>query len=674
MQTKIVLLIILAAIVALALVLFQYYYKSKKRGRLTVFLSFLRFIGIFGLLLLLINPKFTKKEYTLEKTNLVILTDNSTSVESSKNEIASILEKINSNEAVANRFRIKQYNFGTSLEESNALDYKAKHTNITKALSSIKDIYAYTNTAMLLLTDGNQTIGEDYEFYSKTLKYPIFPIALGDTTKYEDVRIGQVNVNKYAFLKNKYPIETYAIYEGKGSITAAVNISVNGKNVYRENINLSAENNSKRITTLLGAKSVGVKRIKAAITPLDNERNINNNQKNIVIEVIDEKTNIAIISNITHPDIGALKKSIEQNEQRSVTIMKPNVKSKDLEDVDVFILYQPERSFITIYKYIQQKKASLFTVTGAKTNWNFINRNRKQYKVEDGYPIQEVFGVLNPSFSKFDISDFSMEDFPPLESNAGTININEGETLIQTKIQGRTLQSPILLALDDVDGKEVVLFGENIWKWRVQSYRNNQNFENFNNLIGKLMLYLSTSKAKNRLNVDYKSVYQGSTDAKIIATYFDEAFVFDPNASITLKLNGKENGFSNETPMLVKGNFYESDLTNIPSGEYIFSVTVKNENRSKTGSFTILDFDVEKQFLSTDYKKLNQLAIGTGGQIYFPSEIDVFLEDIFNNKEFVPIQKGKENVVPLIDFWILFGIITAALALEWFIRKYNGLT
>lgn len=674
MQTKIVLLIILAAIVALALVLFQYYFKSKKRGRLTVFLSFLRFIGVFGLLLLLINPKFTKKEYTLEKTNLVILTDNSTSVDGSKNEIASILEKINSNEAIANRFRIKQYNFGTTLEESDALDYKAKQTNITKALSSIKDIYAYTNTAMLLLTDGNQTIGEDYEFYSNTLKYPIFPIALGDTTKYEDVRIGQVNVNKYAFLKNKYPIETYAIYEGKGSITAAVNITVNGKNIYRENINLSAENNSKRIHTLLGANSVGVKRIKVAITPLDNERNISNNQKNIAIEVIDEKTNIAIISNITHPDIGALKKSIEQNEQRSVTIMKPNVKSKDLEDVDVFILYQPERSFSTIYKYIEQKKASLFTVTGAKTNWNFINSTRKQYYVEDGYPTQEVFGVLNPSFSKFDISDFLMEDFPPLESNAGTIGNNEGETLIQTKIQGRTLQSPMLLALDDDNGKEVVLFGENIWKWRVQSYRNNQNFENFDNLIGKLMLYLSTSKAKNRLNVDFRSVYQGSIDAKITAAYFDEAFVFDANASIALKLNGKENGFSNETPMLVKGNFYEADLTNIPAGEYIFTVSVKNENRSKTGSFTILDFDVEKQFLSTDYKKLNQLATGTGGKIYFPSEIDNFLENVTNNKEFVPVQKGKENVVPLIDFWILFGIIATALALEWFIRKYNGLT
>jgi len=582
MQTKIVLLIILAAIVALALVLFQYYYKSKKRGRLTTVLSLLRFIGIFGLFLLLINPKFTKKEYQLEKTNLVILADNSTSVAGSKNEITSILQQINTNEAISERFKIKPYSFGASLKEADTLDYKAKQTDISKALSSIRDIYAYTNTAVLLLTDGNQTIGEDYEFYNNTSKHSIFPIALGDTTKYEDVRIGQVNVNKYAFLKNKFPIEAYAIYEGKRNIVATVNIAINGKNVYRENINFSAENTSKRIETVLDAKSVGTKRINIAITPSDNERNTSNNEKNKAIEVIDEKTNIAIISNITHPDIGALKKSIEQNEQRSVVIMKSNVQPKDLEDIDIFILYQPERSFSTIYTYIQQRKASLFTITGAKTDWNFINKNSKQYRVESGYPTQEIFGVKNPSFSKFDISDFSMDEFPPLESNAGTISSNGGETLIQMRIQGKTLPSPLLVALDNEVGKEVVLFGENLWKWRVQSYRNSQDFENFDNLIGKLMVYLSTSKTKNRLNVDYKSVYQGSSEAKITAAYFDEAFVFDPNARIVLKLNGKENGFSNEIPMLVKGNYYEADLTNIPTGDY------KTAQKQATLRFLIL--------------------------------------------------------------------------------------
>ncbi|MFK7813488.1 MAG: VWA domain-containing protein, partial [Maribacter sp.] len=295
--------------------------------------------------------------------------------------------------------------------------------------------------------------------------------------------------------------------------------------------------------------------------------------------------------------------------------------------------------------------------------------------VEEGYPNQEVFGVLNPSFTKFDITDFSMDEFPPLNSNAGPIVIpTDGETLLQMKIQGRTMQSPLLYAFEIDKYREVFLMGENIWKWRMQSFRNQQDFQNFDDFIGKLMLYLSSNKGKNRLDVDYESVYEGSNDTKIKASYFDEAFVFDSNASLLLKLKNTKSGSSQDIPMLLKNNFHEADLTDIPPGEYTFTVLVTNENRSKSGSFTILDFDVEKQFLSTNYKKLEQLAVTTNGKLSFPNKTDSLIQSFVNSERFVPTQKGTKNIVSLIDFRVLLGIIIAALAAEWFIRKYNGLT
>ena len=37
------------------------------------------------------------------------------------------------------------------------------------------------------------------------------------------------------------------------------------------------------------------------------------------------------------------------------------------------------------------------------------------------------------------------------------------------------------------------------------------------------------------------------------------------------------------------------------------------------------------------------------------------------------IQKSNKNTVPLIDFKILLLVIVLSLAIEWFLRKYNGL-
>ncbi len=674
MQTSTILYIILAAIVALGLVLFQYYYKTKKRGKLHVLLSFLRFIGLFGIFLLLINPKFTKNEYTLEKANLIVLTDNSSSVEIAANDVASILDQIKSTAALKDQFNVTEYLFGTNLVASDSISFTDKNTNVSQALTQLKAIYANTKTAVILLSDGNQTIGVDYGYLGNQLKYATYPIAIGDTTQYEDVRINAVNSNKFAFLKNKYPIEIGVSYAGNSSISATVTVVVNGKSSYRENIKLSRTDNVKTINTLLNASSVGIKNIKVSVSTIPNELNTKNNQKSSVVEVIDEKTNIVIVSDLVHPDIGALKKAIESNEQRAVSIKKPNVNLKSLDEANVFILYQPNASFSAIYNYLQKKKSSVFTIIGEDVNANFINRIQKTFRVDGDYPAQETFPVLNSAFTKFDISEFSTDELPPLNYGGGLLDYGGGEPLLRKKIMGKIFDAPMLFALDNEEGKQLVLFGENIWKWRMQSFRSNQNFENFDDFIGKLMLYLASNKTKNRLNLDFEKIYEGSSDAKIKASYFDEAFVFDANATLILKLKNSSTGDSSEIPMLLKSNFYEADLSNLEPDNYSFTVMVEDENRSKSGSFTILDFDLEQQFSATDFKKLGQLASSTGGALYFPNQIEDLLTKITNDRQYVPTQKSTKNVVSLIDFRILLGLIIAALSAEWLIRKYNGLT
>jgi hypothetical protein len=173
--------------------------------------------------------------------------------------------------------------------------------------------------------------------------------------------------------------------------------------------------------------------------------------------------------------------------------------------------------------------------------------------------------------------------------------------------------------------------------------------------------------------LEYENIYQGLNEATIKATYFDETFVFDNNATLNLILSGIENNTSRQIPMLLKKGYYEADISTLPSGDYSFTASVKDENLTKTGKFTILDYDLEKQLLSSNYKKLDRLAKSTNATLYFPSQVSNFIEDIIKDNRFVPIQKSKQNVVSLIDFKILLGIIVAALTAEWFIRKYNGL-
>ncbi len=676
MDTQTVLFIIAAAILALVVVLFQYRYKFKGSNGLDFLLPTLRFLALFGILILLINPKFTKEEYSLEKTDLVLLTDNSTSMQASADTVISVVKAITQNKGILERFQVKPYNFGTSLTNSDSLTFKETQTDIGKAISSLKDIYnsSNRNMAILLATDGNQTKGEDYSFVLENKKVPIYPIVLGDTTRYEDIRIEQVNANTFAFLKNKYPIELYLTYEGPKSVESTLKVAVNGKTVHKENVAFNPLNNSKVITVLLTAETVGAKTIEIGINPLENERNIVNNKKSLGLEIIDEKTNVTIISAKAHPDIGTLKKAIESNEQRSVSIKRPQVPINELENTDVFILYEPNRSFLPIYKYIQQRKTNYFTVCGAKTDWNFLNGIQDSYTKDAYGEVEEILPVLNKGFGIFDISGFRVENLPPLEGELGEILISAPhEIILAQNIKGVELNEPLLAVIFKGQAKEVVLFGENLWKWRMQSYRDSKDFKNFDGIIGKIVLYLSSNTSKNRLNLDYELIYQGSDDARISARYFDEAFEMDRNASLILKIRGKGNNIVKEIPMLLKDSFYQADLGDLPSGDYAFTVLVTDENLSSSGTFTILDFNVEQQFLSSDHKKLNRLAVDSKGKLFFPSNSDSLVQELMEDPRFSPVQKSKENVVSLIDFRILLMIIVAALSVEWFIRKYNGL-
>lgn len=673
MDIQTLFLIVIAALVALALVLFQYYFKSKKREKLSILLAFLRFLTWFGAMLVLINPKFTKNEYHIEKANLMVLVDNSSSMVGS--EIVQTLAHLKAQNELSEKYNINFHSFGNSLNANDSVTFSEGNTNIAKALKSLKTIYGAANGAVVLLSDGNQTRGEDYEFYAKNLQLPVYPIVIGDTTTYEDVRIDQVNVNRYAFLKNKFPVEAYVSYQGNGSISTAVTVLVDGKSVYKQSINFSKTSKTKIINALLIANSVGVKNIQISVGTLHNEGNTQNNHRSVAVEVIDEKTNVAIVSDVLHPDIGALKKAIESNEQRAVSIQKSTANTSDLDKVNLFILYQPKASFKGVYEYIQQKKANSFTIVGPKTDMNFLNAVQQTFHQQVFSYTEETFPNLNPSFSFFDASDFSVADYPPLNANMGTINIKKpGETVLSRKVRGVSLKEPLLHVTEQEGQREAILFGENIWKWRVQSYRNDKNFKNFDEFIGKLVRYLAITKPKTRFSLDYESVYEGTNNAKIKATYFDRAYEFDGNAVIDLQVQHMETKKVSQSTMLLKNGYFEADLTDLPAGKYDFTVKVTNENLTKSGSFTVLDFNVEQRFSSSDYKKLARLAKSTSGKSYFSDQTASLTDELMASDRFLPVQKSEQNIVSLIDFRLLLALIAATLALEWFIRKYNGLT
>ncbi|MCB0373038.1 MAG: VWA domain-containing protein, partial [Muricauda sp.] len=559
------------------------------------------------------------------------------------------------------------------IQETDSIAFNQRSTDISNALSTINEVFLKGNNVAVLVSDGNQTVGRDYEFLTLNNNLSVFPVVVGDTTQHEDVSIGLVNVNKYAFLNNRFPIEATVLYQGNNSINPTLTVSLNGNRVHQERLQLSAAKSSQTLQILTEAKNVGIKTIKIEVGALENEKNTDNNVKETAIEVIDERTQVVLVSDIMHPDIGAIKKSIEANEQRSVSIKKPT-DVNGLQDADLLILYQPNRNFGAVYDFIQKSGINYFTITGSKTDWNFLNRAQQSFTKDNNNQSEEIIPILNNAFGIFGLGEFSLDEYPPLEGNLGdvTLNLSQGTIMFQ-QIRGVTLNKPLFTILTEGKHREAVLFGENIWRWRAQAYRNDQSFKRFDDFMGNLMVYLGSNNQRSRLELEYPLVFDNAGMAKIRASYFDESYQFDAGANLSIKIEGKDNGFERESPMLLKGSYFEVDLGDLDSGEYQFTVTAEGTNLKRSGAFKILDFNPENQFTSSNYRKLNRLAQNTNGKIYFLDNVDSLISDLTTSQQFLPVQKSRQNVVSLIDLRILLGLMALTLALEWFIRKYNGL-
>ncbi len=675
MQTETVTYIIIAGIIALLVALFQYMYKTKKRSKLYVLLTFLRFLSVFSLLLLLINPKFEKRTYFNEKPNLVVAVDNSESVAYLKqNESAlQLVKHLQSHKELNERFNLDVYAFGKDIKQSDSLSFDERQSNLSQVFEGLSQVYNTSIAPTILISDGNQTYGNDYEFTANTYKQPVFSVILGDTVQHTDLKIEQLNVNKYAFLKNKFPVEIIAVYNGKSSVNTELRITSGAAVVFSQPLHFDINTSSRVINLDLPANSVGVQTYKAELIPLESEKNKVNNIKNFAVEIIDQKTNVAIVSDISHPDLGAFKKAIESNEQRQATILKPNDFIVNSNDFQMVIIYQPNNNFKLVYDEISNLNLNKFTVLGSKTDWNAHNSFEPNYKQEITNQKEDFQPTLNTNYSTFIVDNLDFGSFPPLQTEFGATAFKiPYETILYKTISGRQINEPLLATFEHNGRREAVLNGEGIWKWRSQSYLNDKTFENFDNLIGKLVQYLSSTQKRSRLNVIYESFYNGNDNIKIDAQFFNKNYEFDATANLIISLKNKD-AQTKTYPFLLKNNGYEVDLNGLPAGDYDFTVSASSENISSSGTFKVLDYNVEQQFLNANVSKLQKLSANSQGTSYFINDTDALLSGLLQDKRFVAIQKSTKNSMPLIDWQWLLVIIVLSLSAEWFIRKYNGL-
>jgi hypothetical protein len=659
----------MVAFLAAGLLVYFHYFFKEKRNKATVYLALLRFLSIFSILFLLINPKIEKKELTVVKPKLLVAIDNSSSIRFSENEntIKSSKQAFENHKILNEKFDLNYFTFGNRVEADSKLSFDQNQTNIKQALQDLNAIDESGNAPIILMTDGNQTYGSNYKFYPS--KQAIYPLIIGDTVQFSDLEISQINANEYSYLENKFPVEAFIRYSGKENVTTDFTVKEGNSILFQQKVAFTEEDNLVKVQFYLTADKIGKHLYQATISALAEEKNTLNNVKNFSIEVMDEQTKIAIVYDVLHPDIGMFKKSIEINTQRKVILLDINSTIENWNENDIFIFYQPNQKFKTYFESAQNSAKNYFIITGSATDWNFLNTAQNIVTKNILTEQQEYLPQFQSDFTAFPITDIGFSNFSPLEDSFGEIKIKVPfESILTQNINGIATEYPLLISFSDGNQRGIALFGENIWKWRALSYASEKSFESFDNFVNSLMQFLTITTKTNQIDLTYNAIAYSDEPVRITAKTYDSNLNFDESATLELLLENEKTG----VPFLLNGNTFEVNLDNLEPGSYSFKVKNIQNNAIVNGKFTVVAFAIEQQALQANSVDLQFLAESSNGQAFYPNQIDQLIDNLANDSNFVSIQKESKQTVSLIDWEWLLGLIVLSLFSEWFLRKYKG--
>ncbi len=683
--------LLLAIIVSALGVALLLYFRSRESSELpknqVSVLIILRFLSFFLIAFLLLSPFIRNLKKITQKPVIITAWDNSASITSLKDSATIIKETEQLRENISNElgaeYALSNYSFGVKTEQDKPLDFSEKKSDYSNLLSSINDNHFNENIgALIVVGDGIYNAGRNPVNLTDNISFPIYTIGLGDTTEIADARIENIRVNRTAFSGNQFPAEADIHISKLKGIPLKLSIKQDKKEIQSTVITPPNDDYSVTHQFIMDAESPGLKHFTATIEPAPNERNTKNNSTEFVINVLESKQKILILSEGPHPDIGAIENTLKLQKTYDVSVFTAEPYPANLSDFNLIILNQlptAGKSLAKILEASEKSRLPLLFIVGNKTFIPQLNALAQGVQIDMlAGSSEEAQASINPAYATFTLSeDFKeiISRFPPLQVPFANYNLSvEFTPLLYQKIKNIETPKP-LIASGVINGRKIgYIFGEGIWRWRMYNYYFTENQDQFNELINQLVQYLALRQNEDNFIIDYKPEYIETEDVILQAEVYNDAFERITTEEVNIALKNQEGDEFNFT-FDVRGDGYFLNAGNLPVGDYQFEaeVTIGNKTYTEKGRFTVTEVNIENIITQANHRMLYQLAIQSGGKYFLPDQTKNLAQDIKSNNNVKSLTYFQEMINQLLNLRWIFFILLLLLSVEWFLRKYWGI-
>lgn len=685
--------LIFCVLLGLGYALLLYYRDTTFREqapRLHLWLGVLRFLTVTILSALLLSPLLKSYFNETKKPIVVLAQDHS---ESTGLELkGETLERYKQDwgilkDALSEEYEVHELAFGDQVREGVDFNFTDKVSNFSELLRGVYDLYGGQNLgAVVLASDGIYNEGSNPAYSDAPLSAPVYTVALGDTTPKQDLLVKRVFHNKIAYLGDKFTLQidlAATNLAGKQTLVTISKSTDSGlKQLQSIPITLSGNDFFTTKEVLLDADQAGVVSYIISAAALPGEASTTNNRREIFMDVLDARQKILLLANSPHPDLTAIKSTLEINKNYQVSTAYLGEPGLDVGKFDFVVLHNlpsVSNDISGLLNTLNDKRTPRLFIAGMQTGYAALAKAQGLVSLQsDGTQSDEVQGRVSPQFAAFSLSPRVLEELPkfnPMTSAFGNFGATPQAQVLLRKRIGKVDTDQPLLAVGETNGiKTGILLGEGLWRWRLFDFLQHQNHEIFDELIGKTVQYLSVKEDKRKFRVTLdKNIFNENEPVTFGGELYNDNYELTNEPDVAMVIRNRE-GKEFTYTFNKLGKAYTLNAGILPVGPYNYKATVNfnGQNLFYEGRFSVQPIELELFETTANHAVLRQLSAKFGGETVFSSQLSSIAEKIKANETVKPVIYQTTQTNPLINLKWIFALLALMLALEWFLRRYFG--
>jgi hypothetical protein len=707
-------LLLLAAVCSTVLSLFVYHstvppVSSAKRY---VLIS-LRSVGLFLLFLLLGEPLLSLVTHSVNQPIVAIMVDNSQSMaitdrngrrdETVKSILHSdVWKQIDKNGKLKYAiFDAKARYLATITDDS--LTFKGEATDIAEAFKSVKQSSASSNLqAVVLITDGNSTIGMNPMYEAEESGVPVFSIGVGDTIEQKDLLIRKALTNDIAYSGAKAPVNVTVHSSGFGGERVQVSLRDGATILDEKALTLDAGTRDYLVPLSLVTEKEGMQKFTAEVSNLPGELTPQNNHMNFFIKVLKSKLRVALIAGSPSQDAAFIRRAMTNDknieiipfiEQNDGQFYENILNAEALKTIDCVMLvgfpteHSNPRSLQTVVDAADIGKP-FFIILSRTSDVGRLHTLDPllPFSLEITAPNElQVFAAVpetqrNNPILKISNNINTVElwsKLPPVFRQQGNYHSKiESEIFATVRLQSMPLTDPFIVARNVNKKKSLAVLGYGLWRWDMLSDAASGTDHVLEHFIGNAIRWLTTQEDSRKIRVQSsKHIYTTQDAVEFTAQVYDDNYQPLDDTQVEVRV---QNG-SETSPIVLTAlgsGQYQGEFESLREGEYKFTAMVTANGAAigtDQGTFSVGGLNAEFLEIRMNKPLLQQIAAQTGGRYYDADNFGLLAYDVTTMPNFKPRYISKSAEIEIWNSRWMLALVIFTFALEWFIRKRNGM-